>query len=253
MLVESNGEDAVPSLLMIVPSRGRPRHLDQLVEAWRSTSTGHADLVVALDDDDPELYRYNAHRVAMVTVGARQNFVAWTNEVAVRHAADYHFIGSMGDDHRPRTVGWDRMICEALEQLGSGIVYGDDLGTSPVLPSAVAMTSDIVAGLGYMIPPTIAHNGAAQFWHQLGETTGRARFLPEVVVEHLHYSLGKSSIDQTYLEGADLVEEDRDRYDAYLREDFEDALGRLEAPTRRSPGENGTTRSTPAELVRARH
>jgi hypothetical protein len=226
-LDESNGEDDVPSLLMIVPSRGRPRNLERLVEAWRSTTSGHADLVVALDDDDPALYQYNAHRVAMVTVGPRQSFVAWTNEIAVGHAADYRYIGSMGDDHRPQTVGWDRMICEALDELGTGIVYADDLGPSPILPSAVALTSDIVAGLGFMIPPTLDHNGADLFWNDLARALGCARFLPEVVLEHLHYGEGKSAIDHIYLEGADRLEADRERYAEYRREHFEEDVERL--------------------------
>ena len=218
----------MPSLLMIVPSRGRPGSLDGLIEAWRTTSTGHADLVVALDDDDPRLYQYNAHRVAMVTVGPRQSWVAWTNEIAAAHAGSYRFVGSMGDDHRPRTPGWDRMLCSALEELGSGIAWGDDLGSRPVLPSAVAMTSDVVAALGYMVPPALEHNGAETFWQGLADGLGRSRFLPEVVIEHLHYSLGKSSIDHTYLEGAGVLQADLLRLDAYLRDELPTELERLE-------------------------
>lgn len=249
---ESIGKDDVPSLLMIVPSRGRPSNLDKLVEAWRSTSTGHADLVVALDDDDPALYQYNARRVAMVTVGPRQSFVAWTNEVAVGHASDYRFIGSMGDDHRPRTVGWDRMICEALEDLGTGVVYGDDLGPSPVLPSAVALTSDIVAGLGYLIPPVLEHNGADAFWLELARALGRSRFLPEVVLEHLHYSAGKSSIDHIYLEGAERLDSDRERYEAFLREQLHCDVGRLRAKLRPAAVAPRAPERPPVRLLGAR-
>ncbi len=224
----------MPSLLMIVPSRGRAGNLDRLIEAWRTTSTGCADLVVALDDDDPRLYQYNAHRVAMVTVGSRQSWVSWTNEIAVAHAESYRFVGSMGDDHRPRTPGWDRLLCAALDELGSGVAWGDDLGPSPVLPSAVAMTSDVVAALGYMVPPALVHNGAELFWQRLADGLGRSRFLPEVVVEHLHYSLGKSSIDHTYLEGAGALPDDRLRLDAYLRDELPgelERLGKLLGPT----------------------
>lgn len=242
----------MPSLLMIVPSRGRPRNLDELVEAWRSTSSGHADLVVALDDDDPELYRYNAHRVAMVTVGPRQSFVAWTNEVAIGHASDYRFIGSMGDDHRPRTVGWDRIICEALDELGTGVAFGDDLSSNPVLPSAVALTSDIVVDLGYMIPPMLSHNGAEQFWDALARGLGRTRFLPEVVLEHLHYTNGKSSIDAIYLEAADKLADDRERFEGYLRERFEHDLARVRASQRPGLGLPTEVAPNPAALLRTR-
>jgi hypothetical protein len=212
---------------MIVPSRGRPRNIERLVEEWRSTSTGHADLVVALDDDDPYLYQYNARRVAMVTVGPRQSPVAWTNEVALGHSGDYRFLGSMGDDHLPRTVGWDRLMCDALEELGTGIVHGDDLTHGAVAPSAVAMTSDIVSGLGYMIPPALKLNCADLFWRDLARSIGRSRFLPEVVVEHLHYAMGKSPIDHIYLEGAELLDEDLAQYELYMGAQFERDMARL--------------------------
>ncbi len=206
----------MPSLLMIVPSRGRPANLDKLVEAWRTTTSGDADLVVALDDDDPQLYHYNAHRVAMVTVGARQSFVAWLNELAVGHADRYRFIGTMGDDHRPRTPGWDQLLCTALSEMGTGVAYGDDLATAPVLPSAAVLTSDIVASLGFVVPPVLAHHGSELFLRALGEGLGRSLFLPEVVLEHVHYSSGKSSIDHTYLECASELDADRARYEQYM-------------------------------------
>lgn len=217
----------MPSLLMIIPSRGRPGNLDRLLEAWRTTASGYADLVVALDDDDPDLFAYDAGRVAMVTVGPRRSFVAWTNELAVRQAANYRFIGSMGDDHRPRTPGWDRMLCEALEKLGSGIAYGDDLAGGEPGPSAVAVTSDVVRRLGYLIPPVLAHHGGARFWLDLGRALGRCSFLPEVVIEHLHYTTGKSSVDPGYLRTAAEVERDQGRYEAYRRDHFGTAVGCL--------------------------
>lgn len=101
---------------------------------------------VALDADDPQLYRYNAHRVAMVSVGPRQSFIAWTNEIAVGHADRYDFVGSMGDDHLPRTPGWDKLVCEALDELGTGVAYGDDLAGTPVLPSAAAAAGGMGSG-----------------------------------------------------------------------------------------------------------
>jgi hypothetical protein len=62
----------------------------------------------------------------------------------------------MGDDHRPRTKGWDQAYLDALRELGTGIVYGDDLLQGEKLPTQCAMTADIVRALGHMAPPTCA-------------------------------------------------------------------------------------------------
>lgn len=239
----------MPALLMIVPSRGRPANLDRLVQSWRETTSSEADLVVALDDDDPQLYQYNAHRVAMVTVGPRQSFVEWTNEIAVSSADRYRFVGTMGDDHRPRTPGWDTLLCAALDALGTGVAYGDDLASLPVVPSAAVVSSDIVGRLGFLLPPVLAHHGSESFLHALGTGLGRSVFVPEVVVEHVHYSTGRASIDHTYLERANDLDADRDRYRSFLAEEWPkllaevvDGLGLEGAPD--GPGTRVAARAT---------
>ena len=219
----------MPSLLMIVPSRGRPANLDGLVQAWRETTSGDADLVVALDDDDPQLYQYNAHRVAMVAVGPRQSFVEWTNEIAVGNTDRYRFVGTMGDDHRPRTPRWDELLCSSLDSIGSGVAYGDDRASLPVVPSAAIVSSDIVARLGFLLPPVLAHHNSEAFLQALGADLGRAVFVPEVVVEHVHYTTGRASIDHTYLERANDIDADREHYHAFMAEEWPKLLGELAA------------------------
>lgn len=239
----------VALLLMIVPSRGRPANLDRLVAAWQATTSGEADLVVALDEDDEQLYRYNARRVALVTVGAHRSFVAWTNEIAVSQASRYRFVGTMGDDHLPRTFGWDKLLCEALDELGPGVAFGDDR-SRPVVPSAAVVSAEVVTSLGFLLPPVLEHHGSERFLRALGEGLGRSLFLPEVVLEHLHYSSGKSSIDHTYLRVATELDADHDRLAQYMAKEWPAVLERLMTelgvgPSSRHAGGSGPTRTMP--------
>src|ERR1035441_8840083 len=157
-------------LLVIVPSRGRPENVRALRQAWRDTQTA-ADLIVGLDDDDPRWLDY----CGPVTVRSRMRLNAYTNALATENAGQYRFLGSMGDDHRPRTAGWDRLICEALAEMGTGIVYGDDRLQGEALPTACFMTSDIVQMLGYMAPPCLEHMYIDNFWRDFGRAIGRLR------------------------------------------------------------------------------
>ena len=107
-------------------------------------------------------------------------------------------IGFMGDDHRPRTVGWDTAYLEALRELGSGIVYGNDLLQGERIPTQVAMTTDIVRELGFMAPPVLKHLYVDNFWRDLGTAAGCLRYLSNVVVEHMHPIAGKAPWDDGY-------------------------------------------------------
>ncbi|HEY9370048.1 hypothetical protein [Streptomyces sp.] len=206
-------------LLMLVPSRGRPSAVAELAHAWAATSKGAADLLVVVDDDDPELPRYRDLGVNLrvhVSSGSR-GIVPVLNAAAVEAAGRHRMVGFMGDDHRPRTAGWDKRIVDQLNQLKTGIVYGDDLLRGEALPTAVAMTSDIIRALGYMAPPALKHLFVDNVWYDLGHALDRIRYLPDVTIEHLHPAIGKGQWDDLYreLNAESTYGQDRDAYDAY--------------------------------------
>ena len=193
-------------LLMIVPSRGRPQNIADLVKCWTETTTGSSQLLVAVDDDDPALDGYLALRWAarepgvVLTIGKRRRMAGTLNYLAVIAARRHFAVGFMGDDHRPLTPGWDQTMVDALRDLGTGIVYGDDLLQREALPTAVAMTSDIIRALGYMAPPGLIHLALDNSWLALGQGAGCIRYLPDVVIEHLHPFAGKAPMDAGYIE-----------------------------------------------------
>jgi hypothetical protein len=194
---------AMGDLVVVVPSRGRPEAAVGLAEAFGATRTT-AHLVFAVDEDDPTRGEYHAAlgvypNGVIDTGGAPATMVRALNAVAVKLATadDPPFaVGFMGDDHRPRTKGWDRAYVDALRELGTGIVYGDDLLQGERLPTQVAMTCDIVRVLGHMCPPTLRHMYVDNYWLDLGGRAGCLRYLPEVVVEHMHPIAGKADWDE---------------------------------------------------------
>ena len=191
-------------MAVFVPSRGRPQNIADLVQSWRETAAGAADLVVRVDDDDPQLPAYRALEIwhepwAWLLTGPRLRLGPTLNELAAEYG-EYTAIGFMGDDHRPRTPKWDGQILDVLQQLGSGIVYGDDLLQHERLPTAVFMTSNIAGALGYMCPPGLLHLFLDDAWKALGEGMARLRYLPGVVIEHLHPVAGKAAEDDGYRE-----------------------------------------------------
>ncbi|WP_354643846.1 hypothetical protein [Kitasatospora camelliae] len=208
----------MPDLIMLVPTRGRPENLWQLWLAFRETCTADTLLVAITDDDDPHLPGYEQRydwaagdpRLRHIT-GPRLRLGGTLNAAAPVYAHQCPRIGFLGDDHRPRTVGWDSRYIEALDALGTGLVYGDDLIQHQALPTQVAMTSDIVLATDHMVPPGIVHLYADNAWLTLGQALGSITYLPDVVVEHCHPIAGRAAWDEGYAEANTDERSDADR------------------------------------------
>lgn len=221
-------------LIVIVPSRGRPQAARELAQAFASTCTAGAQLLFAVDYDDPTRSDYPAEYLC--TTAADNTMVGALNEVA-RVVADGPLyepsfaIGFMGDDHCPRTVGWDQRYLDTLRELGTGIAYGNDLFQQHRLPTQVAMTSDIVRAVGYMAPPTLRHLFVDNTWLRWGKSLDRIRYLPDVIVEHRHPHAGKAQWDEGYLRvnSSEVAQHDEAAFDAYCREQLDEDLAKIRA------------------------
>jgi hypothetical protein len=222
----------VSDLLMICPSRGRPENVARLLQAWAEL-TSSAELLIAVDDDDPQLEDYLALDPVPgsdLVIGPRLRLGPTLNKLAAEYADLYFALGFLGDDHCPRTQGWDERLVEALRELGTGIVYGNDLFQGERLPTAVAMTSDIVRTLGYFVPPGMEHMFLDDYWKGLGQALGRLRYLPEVVIEHLHPIADKAEWDQRYYEvnAPEMYARDRQAFARWIREESVAAIASLQ-------------------------
>jgi hypothetical protein len=98
--------------------------------------------------------------------------------------------------------------------------FGDDLDPGRAKGSLsihVFMRSEVVRKLGYMGPPTLRHMYVDPVWFAWGTATS-IEFLGDVVLEHLHYSLGRSPLDESYQHSTGLIPTDCAAYNTYCRE-----------------------------------
>lgn len=220
-------------ILVIVPSRGRPQTLAQMAEAWSETDAT-ADLMYVVDDDDPTLDLYEKafaeidNPNVILTVGPRLRLAGSLNAAANQWAGSYAAVGFLGDDHRPRTSGWDKRFAQCLSG-GAGVVYGNDLLMGSRMPTAVVMTSNIIHTLGYMCPPGLVHLCLDLVWLDWGQGMGRITYLDDVVIEHLHPANGKATLDDGYVEvnSEAMVSADTTAYFTYKENDLAVDLKKL--------------------------
>jgi len=224
----------VRPLIVLVPSRGRPQNAARLADAFEHTCTlPDTRLVFGVDDDDHTGGEYLPLRSARVGVdvvpsrGVGMN--AALNRLAGEYAPRCQVIGFMGDDHLPRTVGWDARVCEALAQR-PGVAYADDLLQREALPTQVFLTSTVVETLGWMAPPLQRHLYLDNFWLYLGQRVG-ITYLPDVVIEHLHPLAKKADVDDGYklVNARQMYEHDEKAFAAYLAGDFDTDVARVKA------------------------
>jgi hypothetical protein len=205
-------------LAVLVPSRARPANVIRLIDSFTATCRGDTQLVIGLDSDDPtvgEDWHLEFPHVEFVVESDLRFVVAWINHLAVPRAGQYRFIGTIGDDNVPRTVGWDVKVCESLER--NVFCFGDDLypgRATGTLCCHVFTRSEVVKALGYFGPPSIEHMYVDPVWMAWGQATS-IEFLPDVILEHMHFSCQKSEMDATYAASDALVPADCNRYNAY--------------------------------------
>src|SRR5580765_4775210 len=134
--VPDPGRGARLRQVWLCPSRGRPHNVARLRSAWGEL-THSAELLIAVDKDDPQLPAYADG--GEVTVCPPLGLGGVINWLAQKVAPLCNHIGFLGDDHCPRTPGWDRMLTEALDGR-LGVAYGDDLLLGELVPTAALMS-----------------------------------------------------------------------------------------------------------------
>jgi hypothetical protein len=222
-------------LIIIVPTRGRPANVQRLIEESAKTAD-NLELWFAIDDNDTETYKHVDWSTPVSSSGGRLSVSwvvtpQWSMNKKLNHwariAADKcDYIGFLGDDNVPITPHWDTLICEAIGNC-PGVGYADDLIKGQDLCTSAIISASIVRCLGFMTPESLIHLYVDNFWMELGTRLGNLKYLPHVVVEHRHYTVGKSEIDEQYsrVNSAKMYHDDltsfRNYVDNYMDQDIQ--------------------------------
>ena len=218
------------NLVILVPSRNRPENIAELIKSLDETET-ESDLIVIVDSDEPQMDAYLQLGCDVMMVEKQGKGMAKPLNFAANHFRDkYRHFAFLGDDHRPRTKHWDVTFINALDELGIGLVYGNDLLQGENLATAVAMSGEIVKELGGMVPQDMIHLYLDNFWMTLGKDLNALRYIPEVVLEHLHPIAGKAEWDEGYksVNAPEVYSADAEAMNTYLgSEEYQTLLASL--------------------------
>lgn len=214
-------------LAVLIPTRGRPDNILKVIAAWDFTNAwDHADMVLIVDADDPELVGYREPEISdhakIIVMSEWMPMVHKLNLAAQNMALGWFALGFAGDDHIPRTINWAERYLTVLREMGSGMVYGDDGYQGANLSTEWAVTSDAVLALGRMVPADVEHMYCDNSMMDLFGGAGALRHLPEVRIEHMHPIVGKGETDAQYqrVNHRDQFAKDRRAYEGWKHGDI---------------------------------
>lgn len=191
--------NSVKPILIVLSSKARPRKIEGFYKTWRQTTSGLSEVITCIDDDDETLDQYIRHKDILFNIGKGRYMCDSINRVFKKYPKyKYYFIVS--DDHRIRTKKWEEMFIKKIEENGGkGVCYGNDLMYGEKLSTAAFVSGNIFRALGFIALPGLYHMWVDKSWMELGKQLNKLYYFSNIIIEHMHYKVGKSEADESYL------------------------------------------------------
>lgn len=181
---------------LLTPSRGRPDLCERMVESFWGTVEGPAECLLYVDDDEMFPYLTKGMKVTMMSGPQRRCGVVW-NELAEISTGDLLMMGN--DDLIFRTPGWNKML-QDLPEDGIFVAWFDDgSGKAPGRCAFPIVSRRWYETLGYFTPECFHYLYNDTWITDIGKKLGRLFYIPDGLVEHMHFAFGKAPKDKTYM------------------------------------------------------
>ncbi len=189
---------------ILCPTWGRPSGAWELAESAlaMAADSRRVEIWFYVDFDDPKMVQYleqlhlgpSLHVLVGEPISVSKS---WT--ILAEHCSgDVLVLGN--DDVLYRTPGWDDILEEELQAFPDDIycAWFDDMINGSKLCAFPMVSRKWFETLGYFTPGTFEFIYNAAWIADIAEQLGRLHYIPRVVTEHLHFSTGKSELDETY-------------------------------------------------------
>lgn len=178
---------------VIFPTRKRPNSVRRVKDSIQNTASGQVEIVVYADadDDSPKV-----DGVSYIT-GPRIVLTECYNVCYERTAGDTIMFCS--DDVLFRTPGWDDLVNAAFPEDRVAFVHGDDGYNGDRFGTHGFLSRKWIDTLGYVLPPYFSADYADNWINEVANEVHRRVYVP-ALFEHMHPSLGKGEVDDTFRE-----------------------------------------------------
>ena len=196
----------VPTISLLLPTRGRPALAKQFLDSVAATARDpdSVEVILYVDDDDTESHAIGHDGLRVTRIIGPSVSMGEYNTACFERAAG-SIIMLVNDDVIIRTPCWDDHLRALDREFTDGVYLGypNDLFKKRRVAAFPVLSRTACALL--VAPFPREYRGGLIDYHlrdvferlrQLGH--GRIRYLEHVVFEHCHYRTGKNSFDATY-------------------------------------------------------
>ena len=196
------------NISILLPTRGRPSLVYRLFESLSQTTsnTENLEVILYLDEDDIPSHEIS---YALLKIIKLIRPVGKSMGKMIREcykASHGRYIIIMNDDAVFRTKGWDLSVMDAFSRFPDDVafVYGNDLDRGRRMPTFPILSRKVCEMMGEVCPDEYLNlhieSHLFDIFNQL-KSLGHDRmvYLKNVIFEHMHYVLGKSEHDETYV------------------------------------------------------
>ena len=219
---------------LLCPTRGRVEGTLRFVESAVRTARNpeRLNFLFYVDNDDPEKERYHVSIASLkdrlkyfgsieILQGPRVGVPQAVNLLSKKSFGEVLLYSS--DDQFYKDDEWDQRLEEEIVKHLDLIfcIWFNDAWESDNFCTFPIVSRRWVDILGYFMFPFFEHFFSDTWVWMLAKSIDRAIYIPDVMVEHMHWKLGKSEKDKTYLDNATSENGSRHARDRTIIDKFE--------------------------------
>ena len=206
---------------ILCPTRGRPDRFREMAKSAYRKGDGRFEILAWVDEDDPtrSAYSVDEFQSASLFVGPAGKRISYGwNRMAKYAIGDWFMMGN--DDLIFATPHWDTILLKHLNAAWSDrmfVAWVDDMtGKAPKRCCFPVVSRQWRKALGYFVPECFNF-----LWHDtwvwdVGRRCNRLLYLPDIQIEHRHFTRGKAKRDRTYARHRDGEQQRQNRIDDRL-------------------------------------
>lgn len=191
---------------IIIPTKNRAIAVNELLESIFSTSDNFEKVEICfyIDNDDNEsktcilqLIEKYGKNIKYTSSEKKLNLSQMWN-YAYENISTGEILMLCADDIRFRTKSWDTIIKNEFLKVNDKIllVFGDDLIQNEKLATHSFIHRKWVDISGFWLPPYFCADYVDTWLDDVARKINRIKYLPNVITEHMHFSVNKSKYDE---------------------------------------------------------
>jgi len=191
---------------LLLPTRGRVALVQRLLASLVETTADphRVEVVFYVDEDDHESREISHPDLSLIKIVGLPGETMGNMNRACYDASHGRYVMLVNDDAVFRTSGWDHRVLEIATGFPDQIalIYGNDLDQGEVVPTFPIVSRAMCDVLGELCPRGYQNlhieSHLLDIFNQLARLGHRRIcYLDDVVIEHMHHSIGKSVPDLT--------------------------------------------------------